>query len=78
MPYVSFGGFTHIFIEGEPSGFSDVIVQNKIELIPWDLAPGSPGQMGPGLTSDDEFNTNLALGTLAYRLPSLAALTGWP
>ena len=71
LPYVSFGGGTHIFIQGYD--FNDDPVSNQILLKSGDLGATFKA---PKLTKDDEFNSNPGLGTVAYRLPDLPTLTG--
>lgn len=74
MLYASFAGGTHIFIKGvglHDNAQSNVIKMESVEF---------PGQTltAPSLSEDDAFNSHPMLGSIAYRLPSVAALFGLP
>ena len=73
VPQASFAGGTHIFIKCEFLG--EMPEQNVIILYSQDLQLDIPAPM---LSEDDQFNSNPAIGTIAYRLPSISELFGKP
>jgi hypothetical protein len=71
--YASFGGGTHIFIKGD--AFNSDPQSNIVMLFSEEL---SQTIQAPLLTSDDAFNSNPSIGTIAYRLPSMTDLFNLP
>lgn len=74
VPWVSFGGGTHIFIKAVG------LVDNPQSHTVWLETKDYNNQLirSPPLTEDDAFNSQPALGNIAYRLPSLPELFGFP
>jgi hypothetical protein len=71
ISWASFAGGTHIFIKG--NGLNDNPESNWVMLEPHDNPDGIK-YFSPLLTEDDAFNSQPALGNIAYRLPSLHEL----
>jgi hypothetical protein len=70
---VSFGGYTHITIHS--FDLDEDPQSNAVFLYSQDL---DVKVRAPTLTPDDAFNSNPAVGHIAYRLPSVAQLFGQP
>ena len=69
----SFAGDTHIFIKG--GGFDMNPQSNLVFLYSHEFEQTI---MAPPLTEDDAFNSHPLLGTIAYRIPALDTLFGFP
>ena len=69
VKYVSFAGGTHIFIKGIGLNFAPE--KNSIRLTSHEK---SVSFIAPALTEEDQFNSHPQLGTISYRIPSIAEI----
>ena len=72
-PYVSFAGGTNIFIKGV--GLAQDPQSNGVMMYSTEFDMEIPA---PRLTEDDAFGSFPLLGSITYRLPSVAELMGMP
>ena len=71
IPWASFAGGTHIFIDG--TGIAEAPTSNQILLESVEFGQTIPA---PGLTEEDAFNSNTMLGSISYRLVDIPTLFG--